>query len=126
MDYLEIRAVHIGCVTLSIALFALRGALELTGVPWRRWQWLRIGPHVIDTVLLGSAIWLAVLLHQYPFVNAWLTAKLTALLAYIAIGRTVFRADMTRGVRVWAYLASLACVTYIVAVALTHSASLGF
>jgi uncharacterized membrane protein SirB2 len=125
MDYLDIRAVHVSCVFASISLFALRGGLQLAGVAWRRWRLLRVAPHLIDTVLLCSAIWLASVLHQYPFVNAWLTAKVLALCAYILIGREVFREGRPHFLRVWAYCAALLCVGYIVAVALTHSPSLG-
>ncbi len=61
--------------------------MQFGGIDWRRWQWLRIAPHLNDTLLLAAAIALAAMSAQYPFVQGWLTAKLLALLAYIALGR---------------------------------------
>ncbi|MBS1210481.1 MAG: regulator SirB [Proteobacteria bacterium] len=111
MDYLDIRTLHVTRVVLSISLFVLRSALQLAGIKWRQQKWLRITPHLIDTVLLGSALWLSMLLHQYPFVNAWLTAKLLALLAYIAIGREVLSEKASRRRSALALGAALTCVT---------------
>src|SRR5450756_728996 len=87
MDYLWVKNLHVSSVVLSISLFALRAALQLQSRPWRQWTLLRVGPHVVDTVLLSSALWMAWRIGQYPFVNGWLTAKVLALLAYILLGR---------------------------------------
>ena len=126
MDYFIIKDLHIACAALSIGLFALRGGLQLTGVAWRRWTLLRIAPHVIDTALLSAALWLISQLHQYPFVDGWLTAKFVALVAYVLLGRQALRQGQPTG-RAWGfYLAALACVAYIVGVAVTHSPRLGF
>ncbi|WP_018605580.1 SirB2 family protein [Uliginosibacterium gangwonense] len=125
MSYFAIRDVHITCVILSISLFVLRGGLQLAGVNWRRWKLLRFTPHIIDTVLLSSAIWLASLLHQYPFVNTWLTAKFLALVAYVLFGKKALMADAPALRRAIFLGAALLTVSYIVGVALTHSASWG-
>ena len=125
MTYFGVKYLHVSCVTLSICLFALRGSLQLAGIDWRRWKFLRIAPHVVDTVLLGAAIWLTLQLHQYPFVNGWLTAKLLALLTYILLGKLALKADQTPARAAAASVAALFCVFYIVSVATTHSATLG-
>lgn len=49
-------------------------------------KWVKVAPHIIDTFLLLSALTLCVLIGQYPFVNAWLTEKLFAVIAYIIMG----------------------------------------
>jgi hypothetical protein len=49
-------------------------------------QLVRVLPHIVDTVLLGSAIAMAVISAQYPFAADWLTAKLIGLLIYIGCG----------------------------------------
>ena len=79
MNYFLLKHLHVSCVVISIGLFALRGSLELLGRPWRHWRVLRVAPHVIDTVLLTTALWMAWRIGQYPFVNGWLTAKVLAL-----------------------------------------------
>jgi uncharacterized membrane protein SirB2 len=82
-------------------------------------------PHVVDTVLLVSAILLALRSAQYPLVHAWLSAKLLALLAYIALGSIALKYGKTRRVRVLNFCLALAVFVYIVLVAVTRSPVLG-
>ena len=115
--YSTTKLIHISCVVLSGSLFAGRGVWVVTT---RRalWRWLRIVPHVIDTVLLASGLGLALLIHQYPFFNSdWLTAKMIGLVVYIGLGMTVFRSGATRRGRAVAGLAALLVFAYIVSVA---------
>ena len=125
MDYVQLRLLHIFCASLSISLFLLRGVLQLTGVDWRRRSWLRIVPHVNDTVLLAAAIALSVMNHQYPVAQAWLSAKVIALLVYIVLGSIAFRPAVPRTQQALAFVGALATVGYIVAVAISRSATLG-
>ena len=125
MNYLAVKSLHVTFVALSISLFTLRGALQWQGVAWRRRRVLRIGPHVVDTVLLGSALWLCWIIGQYPFVQGWLTAKVLALLAYILLGRMALGRTTAKAQRLAAFVAALCCVGYIVGVALTHSPTWG-
>ena len=62
--YLLVKQLHVACVALSLAGFAARGALMLAGSPLLNARWVRVAPHVVDTVLLASAIWLAWELRQ--------------------------------------------------------------
>lgn len=125
MSYTAAKHLHVTCVVLSISLFVLRGGLQLAGKPWRKSLSLRIAPHLIDTVLLGSALWMVFATGMYPFVHGWLTAKLLALLAYILLGRLALASNTAASQRPVAFVAALACVTYIVGVAMTHSPSWG-
>ena len=59
LDYSAIRLLHTGSAALSIALFAVRGAWMMMSPERLQRRWVKIVPHVIDTVLLGSALWLA-------------------------------------------------------------------
>lgn len=122
MTYALIKLVHMSCAALSFSLFFLRGVWMLRAPERLGLRWVRIAPHVIDTTLLGSAVTLAVLSRQYPGVENWLTAKVVALLVYIALGMVALRRGRTRGVRTAAWLAALAVFGYIVAVARTRSA----
>lgn len=125
MDYTTIRTLHFTCAGLSIALFFGRGALQLSGIDWRRWRWLRVAPHLIDTVLLGAAVTLAVMSAQYPLAQPWLTAKVLALLLYIGLGSVALQPALPRRTRALAFAAALLSVAYIVGVAITRSAALG-
>ena len=88
--------------------------------PWLQKKWVRVAPHIIDTILLGSAILLTLQIRQYPFVHGWLTAKVLALLAYIVIGAIGLKYGRTKKIRVTAWLVAIAIFLYIVLVALTR------
>ncbi|MCB1719271.1 MAG: SirB2 family protein [Candidatus Competibacteraceae bacterium] len=121
MTYLTLKHIHITAVTLSGALFLLRGLWMLLNSPRLQQRWVRIVPHLIDTVLLASAIAMVLISAQYPFVQSWLTAKVLALLVYIALGMLALKPHRPKAVRVVCWLAALAVFGYIVLVALRHN-----
>ncbi|MBE0623454.1 MAG: SirB2 family protein [Burkholderiales bacterium] len=120
--YILLKYLHISCVALSGAGFVLRGAWMMLASPLLARRWVRITPHVLDTVLLASAIALALLIGQYPLVDAWLTAKVLGLVAYIILGTIALRRGSTRAIRITAFWSALLVFAYIVAVAMTKSA----
>jgi uncharacterized membrane protein SirB2 len=115
-----LKLVHVGSALVSIAGFVLRGAWMWRGSPLLRARATRVLPHVVDSILLASAIALALRSAQYPFVQPWLTAKLLALLLYIVLGSLALKRAPTRAARAAAGLAALAVFLYIVAVAMTR------
>lgn len=119
--YTLFKYLHVGCVVLSGTGFVLRGAWMLQGSPVLAQRWVRVLPHVVDTVLLASAIALAAMLAQYPLVQGWLTAKLIGLVVYIALGTIALKRGRTRALRITAFGGALLVFAYIVAVAMTKS-----
>jgi len=89
--------------------------------PFMRQRWVKVAPHLIDTVLLGSAITLAVTIERYPFVEAWLTTKVIALLVYIGLGFVALKYGRTRYTRLLAWLAAQMVFIYIVLVAISKN-----
>jgi uncharacterized membrane protein SirB2 len=122
VDYATVKALHVGCVIITFTLFFLRGIWMMTGSPLLRQRWVRIVPHVNDTVLLAAAVTLAVMLKQYPLTDAWLTAKVIGLVVYIVLGTLAMKPQRPRRLRIAMWLAAQGVFFYIVAVALTHSA----
>lgn len=120
-----IKHLHVSCVTASLLLFLLRGYWAIVDSPQRQQRWIKIVPHVIDTLLLGAGITLAILIQQYPFVDAWLTAKVLALIAYILFGALTLRAT-SQCKRTQAYLIAITLFAYIVGVAVTKNPYLAF
>jgi len=118
--YLIVKAVHVACAAASIAGFIARGILMLRDSPLLAARFVRVAPHVVDTVLLASALWLAWSIGQYPFVHAWLTAKVLALLAYIVLGILALRPGRAKGARAAAFAGALTAAVYIVWVALAR------
>ncbi len=120
MMYLMLRDLHITCVILSGIGFFLRGVWRLTDSPLYLRRWAKVLPHLIDTVLLSSAITLAVLSQQYPLEQPWLTAKVTGLLAYIGFGMAAFRFSGDKRRLAFFFVLALCAYGYIVSVALTR------
>jgi uncharacterized membrane protein SirB2 len=119
-EYAVLKAIHVGCAAASYALFCLRGVWMMRNAAIRRARWVRIVPHVVDTVLLTSAIAMTVAIGQYPFGAGWLTAKVLALVLYIALGLVALKWGPDLRVRLVAWVAAQAVFLYIVAVALTR------
>lgn len=119
--YLAVKHLHILCAVLSGAGFVLQGVWMMRRSPLLDHRLTRTVPHLIDTVFLGSAIALAAMSGQYPFVAPWVTAKVTALVVYILLGALALRWGRTMRVRVMAFVAAVATFLWIVSVALSKN-----
>ena len=117
MIFSMLKYVHVAAVIASFALFFLRGLWMMAASGKLAARWVRVVPHFIDTVLLVSAIALAAVTTQYPFVQPWLTAKVLALPVYVVLGTVAIRRGRTRRVRIVAWILALTVFGYIVAVA---------
>lgn len=120
MTYSLLKQLHLTTITLSLALFLLRGAWMMAASAMLQARWVRVVPHIIDTLLLASGIGLAILIQQYPLVHSWLTAKFFALILYIVLGTVALKRGKTRTQRIVAWIAALLVFGYMVAVALAH------
>jgi uncharacterized membrane protein SirB2 len=120
MDYSLLKHIHLTTIAVTLTLFLLRGAWMMMDSPRLKARWVRIVPHVNDTLLLASGIGLAVLLQQYPLVHGWLTAKLFALIAYIVLGTIALKRGKTKTQRIAAWFAALLTFGYMAAVAVAH------
>ena len=120
MAYLVLKSLHLATIALTLALFVLRGTWMMVESPRLQARWVRIVPHVNDTLLLASGISLAVLLQQYPLVHGWLTAKFFALIAYIVLGTIALKRGKTKTRRIAAWFAALLVFGYMAAVARAH------
>lgn len=121
MSLLLLKSIHISCAASSYILFFLRGIWNLNGSSIMRQRWIKIVPHVADTLLIVSAIALTFSIHQYPFVDAWLTAKVIALLLYIGLGFVALRYGQSKTIRLSAWIIAQLVFTYIMLVAINHN-----
>ena len=124
-DHAILKAVHCGSAVISLAGFVLRFLLMLAGSHKLGSRIARVLPHVIDTVLLGSAILLAWTMGAVPLRDAWLTVKIAMLLVYIVLGSIALKRGRTRGMRALAGVAAILVFAFIASVARTK-APLGF
>lgn len=117
MLYYWVKQAHVYSVLLSFTLFLLRGAWVLAGRSLPRYPLFRALPHTVDTVLLGSALWLTTIIQQYPFRDTWLTVKVGLLLAYIVLGSLALRRAPTRAGRAVAFVAAVVTFLFLFSVA---------
>lgn len=123
--YPHLKHLHMLAVVLSGLLFLARGIGVQLSARWPMAAPVRFTSYGIDTVLLASAIALAVTLGQYPFVHGWLTVKVLLLVVYIVLGVFALKRGRTRGARLGFLIAALAVYAFIISVARTHH-PLGF
>jgi uncharacterized membrane protein SirB2 len=121
MNISAIWWLHVGSVALSFSLFFLRGLWMWQGTLMQRGRWVRIAPHVVDTLLLLSAITMVVMLSLPVLETPWLLAKIAALLLYIVLGSVALRRGKTPEIRLLAWLAALLVFVYIVGAAVRHN-----
>lgn len=121
MDYLALKTIHMTAVALSVSGFFGRGVGALAGARWVRSRLARTLPHVVDSVLLLSAIALAWRLRLDPLTTPWLMAKIIGLLAYIVLGMVALRPGRPWPVRATAWVLALLTFGYIISVAITKN-----
>lgn len=114
-------AVHVSAVVVSISLFVLRGIWMMRQSAMLTKKWVRVTPHVSDTVLIASAGLLTVSIGQYPFVNDWLTAKFILMFLYIGFGYFAINHGHNKGSRIVNGATAIVILVYIVSVAITHN-----
>jgi uncharacterized membrane protein SirB2 len=118
--YALVKHVHLASVVLSLAGFVLRGILRARSSPLMNARWIRVLPHINDTILLVAALSRVVMSEQYPFVEGWLTAKVLGVIAYIILGSLALRPGSSRRMGILAWLGAIAVFGWIVSVAVTR------
>ena len=121
MSYATLKMIHVTCVVISYLLFSLRSVWMMRESDALQYRWVKIAPHLVDSVLLASAIALAVLIRQDPINNSWLSAKVAGLLLYIGFGMVALKYGKTRKARIYAWIAAQIVFLYIVLVAITKN-----
>jgi uncharacterized membrane protein SirB2 len=94
--YAAVKHIHLTAIALSVILFFLRFYWLQTSSGMLQKKWVKVVPHVIDTLLLSSAAALCIIIAQYPFVHGWITEKLIAVLMYILMGLIALKLGKTK------------------------------
>lgn len=118
--YLPLKHGHVGLVTASGLLFAVRGAAVLAGQGWAmRPAWRRLS-YGIDTLLLAAGAGLWALLQLHPVHSPWLGTKLLLLAVYIVLGSLALKRARAPAARAASYAAALVLYLFIAGVARAH------
>ncbi|MGY5451038.1 SirB2 family protein [Agarivorans sp. MS3-6] len=119
--YSVVKHLHMTLAMLSIVGFIGRWILALKGSAMLNKTWLKVVPHIVDTLLLTAAILLCLMLEQYPIAQDWLTAKVVLLVVYIVLGVFALKRAPNQLVRLLAGSAAIAVFVQLLVVAFTRS-----
>jgi uncharacterized membrane protein SirB2 len=131
VSYATLKLIHVSAVTVSFVGFVVRGLGALQDASWVRNRLARTVPHLVDTVLLLSAIGMLCIARLSPWEQPWLRAKIVGLLAYVALGSLALRptrvlqAPRPNWLSVGAWIGAVTVFGYIVSVAVTKNSSGG-
>lgn len=118
--YLPIKTLHISLALLSLTGFVIRGWWAIIGSSHLQLHWVKIAPHLVDTLLLTTAILLMIILGQHPGNQAWITTKLIALVFYIGFGTLAIKRAPTAKSRAIFFALAILTFVFIIGVAITH------
>ena len=121
MEYTILKLLHISFATISISGFIARGILALRQSRLLQQRWLKVIPHLNDTLLLVSAITLAIQAGYNPLQHGWLAAKIVLLFFYIGFGMMALRFAKRRGSRMVFFILAILTFAWIVSIAITKS-----
>lgn len=119
MNYLLIKHLHVTAAVLSILFFIVRSYWSVSENALLQRKFVKIAPHVIDTVLLVCAILLSMMLGAAA-AQPWVLTKIVLLIAYIGVGTIAIKRGRTPRSRAIAAAVAVAIFLYIVGVALKH------
>src|SRR5690625_994537 len=122
MSYTILKHIHMSAAFLTAALFFLRGSWMVFSPRLLQRRWVKIVPHIIDTVLLVAALLLVYKLFQFGAVLTWVLAKVVGVVVYIVLGTIALKRGRTMPIRIAAFAGGLLTCVYILAVAFSKSA----
>lgn len=120
-----LKTIHMLLAFVVISSFIVRFILLDKGVELPSRRWLKVLPHVLDTLLLASGITLAVNFVQYPAQAVWLSTKLMALFVYVLFGVMAMGMGRSRRQRWLAFSGAMLSFAYVLAVAVSKDPLLG-
>lgn len=114
------KHLHMTLAVLSISLFTLRFIWTLSNSSKLQAKWIKITPHIIDTLLLIIGVVMVVQYSINPIEKLWLGEKLLAVFAYIFTGYFTLKLARNKPMQIIGYLGAMGWVMLIVRLAMTR------
>ena len=105
--YLVIRHLHVLTAVLSIVLLCYRFLLFMRYPAALQGRWIKVLPHVNDTLLFFFAILLCIAIQQAPVITPWLSEKVTMVVLYIFAAMAALKWAKSRPGRVIWFIIAL-------------------
>ena len=121
-SYFFLKTIHMSCALLSISGFLLRGYWMIQESPRLNLKPVKILPHIVDTLLLLSAIAMLYILGYGLLYQGWLLHKVGLLIVYIVLGMIALGNKYSRSKKIAAFVAAVLVFFYIVGIAITKTA----
>jgi uncharacterized membrane protein SirB2 len=116
MNYFFLKYVHLFCVAGSFALFFVRGLWIARSYPAAPEAWVKALPHVVDGLLVLSAVGMVVTAPRFDWPQ-WMLVKLGLIVVYFGLAVLVFRAKTRTGYKILAWVGGLLLFLYVTTVA---------
>lgn len=119
--YMFLKHLHLTTIAISVTLLVLRFMGSMLHARVMQQRWVKIVPHINDTILLLSGLGLIAVTGFYPFTpqSAWLTEKLLGVVIYILLGFVALREGKNKAIRIFALLGALGWIWLIAQMAMT-------
>jgi uncharacterized membrane protein SirB2 len=117
MNVILLKYVHIVAVAASFALLFVRGLWVMRSYPSPQESWVRVLPHVVDAVLVGSAVAMLLATQKLGWPGAWMTLKLTYIALYAALALVVLRLSKGIVLKILTWLAAMLVFLFVTTVA---------
>ena len=118
---LVVKYVHIVAVSVTFALFFVRGLWVLRAYPSPQESWIRYVPHVVDTVIVVSALVFLWDTRNLGWPGPWLTVKLTLIAVYVLLGIVVLKFAQGLGIKVLTWIAALSMFLFVTTIAVLRN-----
>ncbi|MBY6063397.1 invasion protein [Pseudidiomarina sediminum] len=124
MPFIAFKHLHVSIVALSVLLFVLRFIWRSMDASVAKQKWVKIVPHIIDTLLLLTIVGMLVHWQQWPWETPWLLNKLVGLVGYIVFGLIAMKAQRA-WLRYGAFVVAMGWIAMLLHVAYSKQALLG-
>jgi uncharacterized membrane protein SirB2 len=114
------KHIHMTLALISISLFTLRFIWLLANSAKLQAKWVKIAPHIVDTLLLTLGIIMAVQYSINPIEQLWLGEKILAIFAYIFTGYYTLKLARNKTMRIIGYLGTMGWMMLIIRLAMTR------
>ncbi len=121
MSYLIIKHLHITLAFASICFFCVRFAWSISNSAQLQQKWVRVFPHIVDTLLLSLGLYLMIVMKLWPTEHPWLATKLIALVVYILLGTFAIKRGKTKIVKWGTGILAILVYVYMINVAISHN-----
>jgi len=120
MNYLTLKYLHIICVAGSFSLFFIRGIWLLRSYPHAQEPWIRALPHVIDTLLVASAIGMLALAPKGIWDGDWMLIKVVLVVVYAVMSVLLLRLAKSKIQKILLWVAALLVFLFATTVSVLH------